>query len=173
MSVDIAKLILPVIKTDKLVNSLRVYSFIATCNEFKILKTDDFLPILENPPAPPFVFIISFSNKKHIAYKARTNYASDPFYVSTDKGNCLICKNQLSELLEVARRWYTVVPGKEDTATQPTYFTKDEIFGGNESISKINVFGLRKYREDVKILNKYRGTLFADIVKISLKKTIL
>lgn len=173
VSVDIAKLILPVIPTEKNLNSLRVYSFLATENKLEILKTDSFLPILENPPEPPFIFVVSFSNKKHIAYKARTNYSKDPFYVSTDKGFCLINKNKLSELLEVARRWYTVIPGKENSATQPTYFTKDEIFSGNESISKIREFGIQQYMQDVEILRKFRGTLFAEIVKMSLKKQSL
>lgn len=172
VSIDVACMISPVIQTEKGLNSLRVYSFLAISDGLKLLKRDDFLSILENPPTEPFIFVLSFSNKKHIAYKARENCGGFPFYVSTDKGLCLIAKSHLDTFLEIAKRWYTIIPGKENSDQQPTYFTKDEILTGCYNNKKISEYGIAQFLKEDAVLKSFRKTLFAEVVCFCLTKQL-
>lgn len=172
VSVEIALLIAPVITGEKQMNGIRSYSFIATNSGLKLLKRDDFLSILENPPAEPFIFVLSFSNKKHIAYKARENCGGFPFFVSTDKGLCYFMKSHLDTFLDIAKRWYTIIPGKETSDLQPTYFTKDEILSGCNNNKKIAEYGIAKFLKEDAVLKSFRRTLFAEIVCFCLTKQV-
>lgn len=157
VSVDIALLIVPVIRVENGLNSLRNYSFLATEHEFRLLKKRDLLSVIENPPNIPFALVITLSGKKHIAHKARVNFSTSIFYVSTDKGMCEIESDSLNEFLSIAKKWYTV-------------FTKDEILHGSKNQKRIQEYGIVKYILENEQLQKYRGSIFADVVCFCLSK---
>jgi len=86
LSVDFALLTQPVIKGEKQLNALRNYSFLATENHFKLLNRDSILDLFLNIPETPFQIGVTYSNKKHIAYKTPVNFNQSRFLVSTDAG---------------------------------------------------------------------------------------
>lgn len=169
IGLDVASTMAEIIPGNKKDTSLRNYSFIANTFELKLLKNHDILHYIVNPLKPPFYFCISFNNKKHLAFKARLNYSENDYIVTTDAGECRIQKKELSQVLPVLYRWYTVMPGKEDTKAQPTWFTKEEILKGVNNYKKIEQYGERFFEED-HFLQQYRGTMLLKVLTHCLTK---
>jgi len=168
LSVDFALLTQPVIKGEKQLNALRNYSFFATNKELKILNRDTILELLLNIPETPFQLGITYSNKKHIAYKTPINYSKHIFKVCTDTGTVVFDVIKANKLLPIIQSWYTIA---KTTSLQPTYFTKDEILGVSmPNTTKISEYGIVKYFAENDILKQYRNTMFFKLLVHVLNK---
>jgi len=113
LSIDFALLTQPVIQGEKQLNSLRNYSFFATEKELKLLSRNEMLELLLHIPDTPFQIGVTYSNKKHIAYKAPINYNKQRFIVATDAGNVVFDVEKANLILPIMNRWYTIA---KDTA---------------------------------------------------------
>jgi hypothetical protein len=168
LSVDFALLTQPVIQGTKQLNSLRNYSFFATDKELKILNRDEILELLFNIPETPFQIAITYSNKKHLAYKTPLNYNKEKFKVCTDAGIVEFDVKKAKQIFPILQNWYTIA---KQTTQQPTYFTKDEILGLSiPNNSKISEYGIEKYFAENDILKPYRNTLFLKLLVHILNK---
>ena len=156
VGVDIAKLILPTING----NGLRNYSFYATKNELRLMKREDILPLILDDLGVPFVLAVTFSNKKHIAFKATPQYNADFFTIFTDIGNCIFDRFEHIPILRVMQNWYTIIGEKAHTEAKPTWFTKANILGETlPNAIQIHGYGEGMYFEENAILEPFRGTL--------------
>lgn len=171
-SIDIALLIEEVIKCEKGFNSMRNYSFYADEMKLELLKRENILKLLLNIPEKPFQLCITFNNKKHLAYKAPVNYDTDYYQVITDLGIVNFEKQKSLQIIDIAQKWYTVLPDKKETAALPTYFTKEQIKGlSNPNHKQIEVYGLQRFFKESQELERFRGTaLFNLIIHILNKK---
>lgn len=174
VSLEAAMCILPIIPGRQGLNSLRNYSFLATGQDFKTLDNPSAFDAILHPPQGEFVLAVTFSNKKHIAYKAIVNRSTDGFWVTTDQGNVQVWKRDLDVLLPIIRAWYTVLPGKESTGQQPTYFTKKEITEGLSvsSLKKAEAYNPERYFQEDAILQQYRGTMLLELLVYLISKSI-
>lgn len=170
-SVDAALCIEAVIKSEKGFNSLRNYSFFATESELVFLRREDILDLVLSVPSTPFVLCVTYSNKKHTAYKATVNYNQKNFIVTTDIGDVNIDIDKVRSILPIIQSWYTVVRGKEETSAQPTYFTKAEILNGCDNHKRINDYGIEKYYKENEIIEQYRNTAFLNFIVHILNKS--
>jgi len=170
VGVDAALCLSQVIKSEKGFNSLRNYNYLATEHELKILKREDILQIIMQPPDPPFCLAVTFSNKKHTAYKTIPAADRDGFIISTDKGNVMILRNTVTSVVSLIQKWYTIVPGKEENLMQPTWFTKDEILFGSNNFKRIMDYGEESYYAENKMIDKYRHSLFLTLIVHLLNK---
>lgn len=168
-AVDIAQCMQPISKDNRA--SLRNYSFLATETELKLLNRDNLFDTVINDKSIPFVLCVTFNAKKHISYKTRIQYSNNDYIVFTDAGEVRINKSDLSIILPIIKSWYTVIDGKENTSTQPTYFTKDEILTGEVMQNKILQYGYDRYFNETQILEAYRNSLFLKLLVFILKKT--
>lgn len=204
VGVDTAKLIMSVFPTGKKdprgkdpkdgYNALRSYSFIATETELRLLKHTDLLDAILAPYEGDFVIGVSFTNKKHIAFKAALNSNTERFIVSTDAGNVHIERVLFNRLLEVASRWYSIPPseaikyearkakalkdGKEDAkvAEPMTYFTKAQIKGEapidpNRVAQFSQDFGVDQFEQDLATLTPYFNSQLLNLLTFILTRT--
>lgn len=150
ISVNAAKCIMGVFPSngDRL-NALRAYSFIATQNNLRILKQNELQELMYNLPQEPFALCVTYSNKKHIAFKAHVNFDDADFYIDTDVQSFIANRVELLNLLNIARRWYSVIPAKAEKAEKPTWFTKAEISGESYVDSRKAADYCRTFGEDV------------------------
>jgi hypothetical protein len=170
-SVDIALMMERVISGQKGLTSLRNYSFYATEKELKLLKRDEILSLLLEIPKAPFQIAITFSHKKHIAYRCRINFDRTKFIITTDKGNVNFDKLIAADIVLILQRWYKILPGQETSKLQPTYFTKKEISGEViPKTSKIKEYGIKYYFKENQFLDKYRKTLLFELLVYILNK---
>ena len=170
-SIDIAMMMEAVIQGPKQLNALRVYSFYADKNKFLLLKRVDAIKFLLNITETPFVIGITFSNKKHIAYKAVENIDSDNFKIITDKGVVEFNKQKARVILSIMQKWYTIVPDKKETKALPTFFNKAHIEGVSSPNHKaIMLYGLQKYMNENSELEKYRRTPLFELLLWALNK---
>lgn len=171
-SVDIALIMERVIAGQKGLTSLRNYSFYATEKELKLLKREEILELLLHIPKTPFQIGITFSHKKHIAYRCVVNYDKSNYIITTDKGNVSFNKLIAADIVLIMQRWYKILPGQETSKLQPTYFTKKEISGeGIPKTSKIKEYGIKCYFQENQFLDKYRKTLLFELLVHILNKT--
>lgn len=151
---------------------LRNFSFIATEDSFRVLKREKLLSTLINPPDPPFVLCITYSNKKHISFKSRIQLSNKVYSVFTDKGEVEIAPHNITELLKILISWYTVLPDKQNTKQQPTWLTKGEILNGGKNYKNINAYGLGRYQEENLFIEQYRETSLLKLLTFALNKKI-
>lgn len=154
----------------KVLNSLRNYSFICTENNLTFLKREDVLDTILNIPSIPFVLCVSYSFKKHISFKSQIQYSAKNFTVYTDKGKVNINIEDIKLLLPIIQNWYSILPDKINTSTQPTFFSKEDILNGTNNLKKIEVYGIEKYYNENSIIQKYRNTMFLDLLVHILNK---
>lgn len=152
-------------------NSLRSFSYFATENEFRLLEKSSVLESLFfNLPDEPFVFCITYSHKKHTAYKAAVNLNGQEFTVTTDEGNVFVEREKARAILRKIGAWYTVTPESRGKAQESTYFTKDEIREGNAGVNKILRYGLARYKTENQEIEKFRGTPLLELLTTLLQK---
>lgn len=172
-SIDTALLIEEVIKGEKGFNSIRNYSFYADETKLELLKRENILELLLNIPNNPFQIGVTFSNKKHISYKAPANFDTENFQVITDLGVVNFDKKKSLQIIDIIQKWYTVIPEKKETSTLPTYFTKEQIKGlSNPNYKQIEAYGLQKYFKESQELEKFRGTSLFNLITHCLNKKI-
>lgn len=150
--------------------SLRNYSFLATPKELRLLSRAELLGAILQEKQTPFVLCITYNGKKHISYKAKPQCSNEMFTVYTDAVEVVVRRQDLIELMPILSAWYSIIPGKEATSTQPTYFTKDEILHGSAPAHKILAYGEAKYFEENNVLEKYRRNPVLGLIVFTLQK---
>lgn len=160
-----------VIQGQKGMVSLRNFSFICNDERLILLKNSEIVNYIKNPVDPPFVFCISFSNKKHLAIKSKINHSKNRYVVTTDAGDCIIDEKEVDYILPVIQNWYTVVAEKKDTQSQPTFFTKEEILNGSNNYKRIEDYPGHYFVEN-QLIEKYRGTMLLKVLVHCLTKKI-
>jgi hypothetical protein len=156
ISPDVAKCILPVVNG----NSLRNYSFFATPFELRLLKREEIWPLLSAEKPLPFVLAVTFSNKKHIAFKALPQFDAIRYTIFTDVAACHFDFQRLYPAMEIMQSWYTIQPDKAGTQAQPAFFSKANIAGETlPAAAQIEAYGAGRFFEENHILEQYRGTL--------------
>jgi CRISPR type IV-associated protein Csf1 len=80
-------------------------SWVATREGIEFLKRDQFIPIMLNPPEPPFVIYFTKSGKKQGFLKLidKVNYSKNKFWVAYEDDLIFVDKNILLEMVELAR----------------------------------------------------------------------
>lgn len=151
-------------------NSLRSYSYIVTESELKLLKHTELIDYILNPPNPPFVFVISYNNKKHTSFKADVNHSKELFQITTDLYSVQFDKKNVNCIYPIVQKWYSVIPEKQNTELQPTWFTKKEIKVGCINNKKIREYGINKYFKETQMIEKYRNTNFLELLIHCLRK---
>jgi CRISPR type IV-associated protein Csf1 len=149
---------------------LRNFSFICADNGLLFLKRHELLEHILNPPEPPFVYVITYTNKKHIAFKSEIQHNNECYKIFTDKGEVIIEPEKLKEITKIIQSWYSILPGKEESKQQPTYFTKGEILSGAKNMKNIQAYGLHKYIEENKFLGSFRNTALLKLLVFAVNK---
>lgn len=163
------------IKSKRRFNSIRNYSFFANLDILILLKRDEILKLLLNIPSSStgFQVGITYSHKKHIAYKAPINFDTENYQVITDLGIVNFEKQKAIKIIKIAQKWYTVLPEKINTEAKPTFFTKDQIKGFSlPNYNQIKNYGIVKYMNENKELEKYRKTLLFNLIIHLLNKQL-
>lgn len=164
--------ILPSENKEESFNSLRSYSYFATEKEFKIIKREDLLGTLLNLPNEPFIFAVTFNNKKHTSYKLSICTNNQSFTIATDITPVVaINMADVHSILPIMQKWYTILAGKEQSEQAPTWFTKEDILGGCKDLKRINAYGLERYMQEDQLLQPYRNTHFFEVLTRMLNKS--
>jgi CRISPR type IV-associated protein Csf1 len=172
-SIETALLIEEVIKSEKGFNSMRNYSFYADESKLDLLKRENILELLLSIPKTPFQIGVTYSNKKHLAYKAPINFSTENYQVITDLGIVNFERQKAIQIVEIAQKWYSVIPEKKETAALPTFFTKDQIKGVSiPNHKQIEAYGLQKYFKETHELETFRGTTLINLIIHCLNKKL-
>ena len=139
--------------------ALRNYSVIATESGITSLARNSIHRYIIEPPAPPFVFMVTFTHKKHIFFHARVNYAKTRFQVATDRIDIEIDPIQFKERYNICSRLYDAS------------FSKAEIASNRyRKWNKIEKFGAAQFSELNKQIDVYRGSFYLDFLLHILQK---
>jgi hypothetical protein len=164
------------LKTETGYTELRKYSFIATEREIILLRAENLLEWILKEKETPFVFCVgslrASKAQKHTSFKSITNYSNDIFTVSTEIGNVTVNINEVKKILPIVKNWYSVTEATKHKATQLTYFNKEEMLIGSSSFMKIEQYGSDRYFKENSVLEKYRGSLWYELIIKSLQKTV-
>ena len=160
------------IRTEKGSAFFRCFSFVCTEDKLAILKREDILEHLLSPPDGLFVICITYSNKKHMAFKAKLQCNRERYTVTTDRGDAVISMPDVRKILPVCRAWYSVIPEKSNTKQQPTWFTKDDILHGCTNAKRISDYGVKQYMTENMIIEPYRNTDMLKLLAFALNKGI-
>ena len=144
--------------------ALRASSFIATNDMFKRLKRHELWAYIEHPPETKYVLAITFSNKKHIAFKSVLN-APGGRIISTDQGNIKIDFNP--DLIKIMKNWYRIC---KNTKQEPTFFTKNDILVGCSNMKRIAEYGEERYLQENNFIKNYRNTESLKVLTFALNK---
>ena len=170
VSLEIAMLLETTVPAEKGYNCLRNYSFLATEKELLLLKREDILSHILSPPRDFYYFCVTYSNKKHIAFKAiPNNYRV--LVITTDKGNVRIDYDALDIFLPIIQNWYTILPSETGKATPRTYFSKAQILGESiPNFNQIKAYGLDRFEEENNLLDKIRKSALFELIVFVLNK---
>lgn len=136
--------------------ALRNYSVTANYDDLVILSHENIAQYITSPLLPPFIFIVSFSKKKHIFLSARVNYQTANIFVATDKYNILVNVEEFTKL-------YGACQELVDNG-----LSKTEILSGiYRKWNKIEAFP--KYYSLESIIKPYRKTFLLDFVLYAVK----
>lgn len=163
VSLDVSATMSNIITGKKGLVSLRNFSFISNKKSLELLSNAKLFYYLTNPPDTPFYFCLSFNNKKHLAFKSKLNYSQKEFIVTTDFGDCVVNIEKVYKILPVLKNWYCIIPEKQDSKQQPTYFTKKEILNGCKDFRRIENYPGDFFKED-QFLETYRSSMLLKII---------
>lgn len=169
---DFVKVVKPCIPGSSRLNSLRSYSFIATETELRILRGDEPLDVVLNPPPAPFVLVCTYGGKKHVAYRARlTTHPQNQINIMTDEGYLGMSPVEAAMVYAPAQEMYSVLPGSK---TDETYFTKQEIHTGKiddaVAYKKMQRFGVDRYQHLHRQLSLLHGGAMLQFITHFMKK---
>lgn len=137
--------------------ALRNYSIIANESKYIILNKPAIIYHIDNQFSPPYIFMVSFSKKKHIFLHTKINYDQININISTDRYDLSFTKEQFNNIYIPCSDLYN------------TGFSKMEIETGIYRKWK-----LMDQKRDFFILdkeiNKYRGTNLLNFVLYALSK---
>jgi hypothetical protein len=176
MSKQVAMCLKPCLQVEGKLTELRKYSFIADDEKLITLRAENLMQYILCDKKTPFVFCVgtlrASKAQKHTSFKALVNYSNDIFTVSTEIGNVTVDKNLVNEILPILNSWYSVTESTKHKATQLTYFNKEEMLEGCQSFMKIEQYGAEKYFKENSILEKFRGSLWYELIIKAIQKTI-
>lgn len=122
----------------------RMYSCLATQEGVRHLARDAWADILTCPPEPPWAACLAVSGQKHLFFKTEVNRQNQLVYVQMEDLGIRFDPQELSELLTVVERLYTI-------------FSKSEILTGDYSSMRIQQYGIHEWERDTWYVSNYRG----------------
>ncbi|MDD4972577.1 MAG: hypothetical protein PHT07_24360 [Paludibacter sp.] len=136
--------------------TLRNYSIIA--NEKQIIVPDRpaIIVNINYPPDPPFVFMVSFSKKKHIFLHAKIN-TSEIINIATDKYDLSFTKEQFNNVLLPCSKLYEA--GFSKTEIERGEYRKWKVIDETPEFFRLN-----------NEIQKHRGTHLLNFVLYTLSK---
>lgn len=144
------------------------YSYIANEKVYMQLKREVIWYHLFSPPAPPFIFCVTYNHKKHTSFKAPVNLDRATFSVCTENDIIEVRWNDdLVALAHAIQEWYTVC---KDTAQAPTWFTKADILQGVSNYKRIEEYGAMKYFVEDAVISPHRQTALLELFVHALNK---
>lgn len=139
-----------VIKTKE----LRTNNFLATKDNLYLLKKNDleeYLFNIDKYVSGDFVIGITRSFKKHNSYRCKANNNTNAFIIREEDKEYVFDRANMKVLYDIIWDMYL-------------YFTKDEIQTGQYQISKIQEYGLEKFKKHESIIKQHRGTHQFDLL---------
>lgn len=97
--------------------ALRNYSFIATEDEMKVLQHSEIALNILNPPIPPFVFVVTYTHKKHAFLNAVLNDNRERLNVALEMGYVKFSRQVFIARHNEARKLYDAGFSKEEIRT--------------------------------------------------------
>lgn len=143
-------------------NALRTYNCFFSENHAHIgLKNGELLDMLFNVPETPFIFLATYSNKKHIAYFAKEQHDTNAFTVYTDQGELFFDRQRAQEIREIVNRMYTPIPEKP----KHTYFNKKDLRDFSQvDLRKVKQFGKENFKNCLRALNPHLNSFLYDFI---------
>lgn len=80
--------------------SLYFYNYISGTDGIRLYNVRELREQLTTPQKPPFLFVISTSKKKHLFYRAKWNYQSDPFAVNLETETIMTSCKRMKTLFD-------------------------------------------------------------------------
>lgn len=93
--------------------SLYFYSYIVDPDGIRLLNVRELRDQLTTPQKPPFLFVITTSQKKHLFYRARRNHSSDRFAVNLETETIYTTPGRMKMLFDFVECLQTLGAGKE------------------------------------------------------------
>lgn len=125
---------------------LRRSNFIAFSDEIIYFKQGDIAKWIFSEKKTPFAIGITFSYKKHNAFRCMLNYSNENFSIRQEEKLIDINLTAAKEIFRAMLSLYL------------TYFTKDNIRLGDYNIAFVQKFGAEKLSQIENILKKHRKT---------------
>jgi len=125
---------------------LRRMNFIATEQGITYFKRDEIEKLLFNTPQPPFIFAVTESMKKHMAFRAKINHSQKSFYIQKEDTQILFSPNKYKQIFEAMGRLYRT-------------FSKTAISTGDYQQNFIKKYGLHEFIQDEAIIKNERGSM--------------
>ena len=127
--------------------ALRNYSVLVTSKNITALARRDIAAAIFNPPDPLFVFMVTFTHKKHIFFHARVNRSASKFHIATDNGDIEVEPERFAGIYNICQRLYQAG------------FSKSEIRSGvYRKWKKIESFGIEEFRVLDREIAAFRGS---------------
>lgn len=139
-----------VIKTKE----LRTNNFLATKDNLYLLKKNDleeYLFNIDKYVSGDFVIGITRSFKKHNSYRCKVNNNTNVFIIREEDKEYVFDRANMKVLYDIIWDMYL-------------YFTKDEIQTGQYQISKIQEYGLKRFKKHEEIIKRHRNTHQFDLL---------
>lgn len=122
----------------------RFYSCLATEEGVRHPARGTWAEVLTDPPDPPWAACLAVSGQKHLFFKTQINRQNQLAYVQMEDLGIRFDPNELTELLTVVERLYTI-------------FSKNEILAGDYNSRRIQQYGLHEWERDEWHVSNYRG----------------
>lgn len=136
---------------------LRQSSWIMTEERAIWLKREDIWHYLfDECPAPPTVWYVTTSYKKHGSFKSRVNYSKACTYIQYEETGVSFRHDYWRPVADAVQLLYSVPKEDEGKANPRTFFTKDEILHDTFSQPHIRAFGVDEFMALSGLLRQYR-----------------
>lgn len=133
---------------------LRANNIIADENSLYLLKKNDleeYLFNIDKYVSGDFVIGITRSFKKHNSYRCKVNNNTNVFIIREEDKEYVFDRANMKVLYDIIWDMYL-------------YFTKDEIQTGQYQISKIQEYGLKRFKKHEEIIKRHRNTHQFDLL---------
>jgi len=133
---------------------LRINNIIADKDNLYLLKKNDleeYLFNIDKYVSGDFVIGIAKSFKKHNSYRCKVNNNTNVFIIREEDKEYVFDRANMKVLYDIIWDMYL-------------YFTKDEIQTGQYQISKIQEYGLKRFKKHEEIIKRHRNTHQFDLL---------
>lgn len=133
---------------------LRTNNIIADKDNLYLLKKNDleeYLFNIDKYVSGDFVIGITRSFKKHNSYRCKVNNNTNIFVIREEDKEYVFNRHDMKVLYDMIWDMYL-------------YFTKDEIQTGQYQISKIQEYGLKRFKKHEEIIKRHRNTHQFDLL---------